>query len=351
MRKSPWSILRRKLGFTLIELLVVIAIIAILIGLLLPAVQKVREAAARSKCTNNIKQIGLACHNYHDTNNQLPPAYLVSRALGTGGWNDENRIGPNWAVLILPYIEQGNLLQQTFAGVTVQQSIQNYQAASPPSVTGGSEDQTWRNIRGTIIPTYTCPSESFGNTPGRRAGDGWARGNYGGNMGPDNPTNSQRGGVSQMTVPQGTANPFSAGGVLVINGGTTMAGVSNADGLSNTIMITHLRAGTSPDDMRGTWAFGMPGCSTHAASPQGDCLGPNHPNDGSDDVLGCISQPNLAMGCWNGGYGQATSRSQHPGGVVVGMGDGTVRFVANAISMDTWSRMISRADGQTWTDN
>jgi prepilin-type N-terminal cleavage/methylation domain-containing protein len=349
MRKSPWSILRRKLGFTLIELLVVIAIIAILIGLLLPAVQKVREAAARSKCTNNIKQIGLACHNYHDTNNQLPPAYLVSRALG-GSWNDETRIGPNWAVLILPYIEQGNLLQQTFAGVTVQQSIQNYQQASPPSTTGGSEDQTWRNIRGTVIPTYTCPSESFGNTLGTRAAGGWARGNYGGNMGPGDPGAAARGGSNQINIPNGMTN-FTASGVLVINGGTTMAGVSNADGLSNTIMITHLRAGPTQDDMRGTWAFGMPGCSTHANSPNGDCWGPNHPNDGSDDVLGCSSQPNIAMGCWNGGYGQATSRSQHPGGVVVGWGDGTVRFVSNSVSNDTWGRMISRSDGLTWTDN
>src|SRR5262245_66582446 len=101
---------RRWRGFTLIELLVVIAIIAILIGLLLPAIQKVREAAARTQCQNNFKQLGLAAHNYHDTNGKLPYAAYIGG--GAANWNNRLMEGPTWAVMILPFIEQDNLYKQ-----------------------------------------------------------------------------------------------------------------------------------------------------------------------------------------------------------------------------------------------
>src|SRR4051794_6816753 len=101
--------MKRRSGFTLIELLVVIAIIAILMGLILPAVQKVREAAARLKCKNNLKQIGLAMHNYHAALGGFPPGFASQAAA-----QDGPSLGPGWgwAALLLPYIEQENLFRQ-----------------------------------------------------------------------------------------------------------------------------------------------------------------------------------------------------------------------------------------------
>ena len=101
---------RRRVAFTLIELLVVIAIIAVLIGLLLPAVQKVREAAARAKCSNNLKQIGLALHAYHDSNMAFAPGAACDYPPFGSGIGNEN--GSSWMVFILPYIEQNALFNQ-----------------------------------------------------------------------------------------------------------------------------------------------------------------------------------------------------------------------------------------------
>jgi prepilin-type N-terminal cleavage/methylation domain-containing protein len=342
MRKSPWSILRRKLGFTLIELLVVIAIIAILIGLLLPAVQKVREAAARSKCTNNFKQIGLACHNYNDTNGTLPPAVYFGLQISR---TDDTQCGPNWAILILPYIEQGNLLLQTVAGETVQQSIQNYQTWVKTNGAQGSNDQNWRVISTTPIPTYTCPSEAFGNTQGTKAGRNWARGNYGANAGPVSWPGCEGGGSAPSNY------GLQGGGVMCINWGDTMFALTNEDGTSNTIMINHLRAGPVNTDIRGSWALGMPGASITVNHAAGDCYTPNDRGDNSDDVQGCTNRPDIAMGCWSGGYGQGQARASHTGITIAGMADGSVRTVSNSVSEQTWYLMNSRNDGQVWTDN
>jgi prepilin-type processing-associated H-X9-DG protein len=127
----------------LIELLVVIAIIAILIGLLLPAVQKVREAAARVKCQNNLKQLGLALHNYHDVANRYPP-YRPPGIAAT----DPRRYTENWTFLLLPYIEQDNVYKQTFT------TRAEYDAL----------------VRPRVIATYICPSVPYPSTRGSGSG-------------------------------------------------------------------------------------------------------------------------------------------------------------------------------------
>jgi len=333
------TFLRRvKRGFTLIELLVVIAIIAILIGLLLPAVQKVREAAARMQCSNNFKQMGIACHAYQDTVGTLPPAFLWGRGLNnanlSGTTPDEANFGPSWTILILPYIEQNNLFQ------TVATSVQNYQNFSNPTGTTGINDQNWRNVRSNKIKTYICPSESFGDVLCNKPGGNWARGNYAANTGPNTHDQSMNG-----ASPNNGPNSYAGGGVMCVNWGAAIQRIE--DGSSNTVMINHMRVGPVATDVRGTWAWGMGGCIT-GGNAIGDCYSPNDTNSNSDDVYGCTDRADIAMGCWSSGYGQTQARSAHTGGVLAAMGDGSVRFITNNITQAQWYMAISRNDGQSY---
>src|SRR5438094_821279 len=173
MYRSKNSLCR---GFTLIELLVVIAIIAILIGLLLPAVQKVRAAAARSQCSNNLKQIGLASHMYQDSYKKLPMGWVTSL---------DGSIAPNpgwsWATIIMPYIEQGALYQQLSA------TYGNIRTASAAAANNPSTANPPPAIFQTSIPIYVCPSDGGG--PLNTNFNNYAKNNYVANryvFGPNN---------------------------------------------------------------------------------------------------------------------------------------------------------------------
>src|SRR5207248_8177931 len=165
----------------------------ILIGLLLQVVQQVREAAARAKCSNNLKQIALACHSYADVAGGLHPAVLM-RIDNDYPYSDD--IGPNWAVLLLPNIEQGPLCNQ-------------YQAAIQlwMSTTTQTTDKTWTGIRTASVPTYLCPSDANNGVDCSRSlanvAGGWKRGNYAANCGPHYTYSSRVNGGARPGGPRG----------------------------------------------------------------------------------------------------------------------------------------------------
>ena len=219
-------------AFTLIELLVVIAIIAILIGLLLPAVQKVREAAARAQCTNNLKQIGLALHNYHDTNNMFPPGYIDGNPAGPNTPDMDVGPGWGWAAFLLPFVEQQNLYNQINFSVGI--GIGSNAAVSQMP-----------------LKVYQCPSDAY-----QQSFTVWptsivvAHGNYVGCNGWEECFMNAGGGYN-ASLDGGGAEDGNAGatgqggdGLFYRNSHNRMANVT--DGLSNTIVVGERCAAHSP---------------------------------------------------------------------------------------------------------
>jgi len=333
-----------KKGFTLIELLVVIAIIAILIGLLLPAVQKVRESASRMRCTNNLKQIALAVHGYEGVHSQPPPAIQIRTGVSD---NDPNaNFGPGWGVLLLPFLEQQALYMQAETGV------RNYMS---------NGDNTWRTIKGQPLSVFRCPSDSGHEVLWTGAGGGWARGNYAANASPCYYWGkTYTDGAASSNPPTGTPPPpnepnFPCGGIFGVNFAQPMSKLTNEDGTSTTILFNEIRNSglLNAADGRGIWAIGMSGASVTMGHATWWIKGPNHLGGGADDIPGCADPNGLKdMGCYQAAtsFGQAAARSTHKGGVNAAFADGTIRFIKDNINSVTWYCMNSRNDGQTYAE-
>jgi len=325
---------RRRAAFTLIELLVVIAIIAVLIALLLPAVQSAREAARRAQCTNNLKQIGIAMHNYQSTNNTLPPG-KKGDAWGT------------WMVAVLPFIEQ----MSSFNGW----NYMGNNSGQPGYVDfdlryNGASNLTVTSSR---ISGWMCPSD--GNNTSLSGIGGTGNGNtmlvtsqnyvvnFGNTMMQQRPLNN----IPFLGAPfTCIGSPF-----VDIDGyrereqsgvpNTTYSFASISDGLSNTMMLSELLVGQSGAsyDLRGfTWC-----------GPLGTFTAYTGPNSRSPDVVwpGLCNPTAVNPPCTTADVTWYTAaRSKHPGGGNVAMCDGSVRFIKDSISLVTWGAISTTRGGE-----
>jgi prepilin-type N-terminal cleavage/methylation domain-containing protein/prepilin-type processing-associated H-X9-DG protein len=341
---------RKRSGFTLIELLVVIAIIAILIALLVPAVQKVRDAAARSQCQNNLKQIGLGIHGYHDTYKQLP----------AGNKGNGNSWGMSWTAYVLPFIEQTALYGKL-------------DLLSNPMMWSGSNaavnGSAFHNVK---VPIYRCPSATtpeFARSTSPAAYN-WQISSYIGINGAAPGTIP--GYVESRFINQpGTgccAGYASAGGMLVPGKGPHLTGIT--DGTSNTLLASEctdlltIANGTTkvawgPGDNHGGW-IGLPRNTELVSGTGGDPrmftvvavkYGINvkaFPSLTGSSAAGGNCDPSVGI-CANSST-LTPLNSNHSGGVNALLGDGSVRFITDSLPIATLGRLAVRYEGQVVSD-
>lgn len=311
---------RAQRGFTLVELLVVIAIIGVMVGLLLPAVQAAREAARRMSCSNNLKQLGVALHNFHDTYNRLPP---MGGTIG-GGTEGYNRLAP--LVHLLPFMEQQALLEQ-------------YR-----TTTDSTNWSPWENnvLVNTQVGAFLCPSSSSPATRhATRAGKNYVF------CGGDEHNISKRDPRGMFGITDRVPNPLTFASVI--------------DGLSNTIAISEHIVPAS------TQSLGRV-AENHSSATPADCL-TTYNRSTKQYIGGTVGQepsqlwafgwgyfagfhtilppnsPSCATTNQNSGTGFFSTSSQHPGGVQAAMADGSVRFITESIDAGNLNTSAASVSG------
>ena len=327
----------RRPGFTLIELLVVIAIIAVLVAVLLPAVQQAREAARRTQCKNNLKQIGVAMHNYESAFRSLPPGYLHAyEPVATA--SEANHMGIAWGTLLLPFIDQANLHAQT--------------DFDSPCFAGSNQV-----ARETSLPVYLCPSDAY--SEGRfvvrdetiSPVEKYACASYAANWGPamgvaDTPGDETDDVNLDASPAPGTEPPNArlraAGGLFYRNSGTRLRDVT--DGLSNTLSVGERHNGPILDD--GGNPLIDTGSGKHVLFENtwfAACRDIDEPSDDHGHMVLFDTEygPNKARG--DGTGADRGLAAPHVGMCQFVMGDGAVRAISEEIDLGTYRALSSRA--------